>query len=216
VNFVLRFPDDLIGDAEVERIIVSGEWSEVEALFCNPQCSDQMLEDLFSGNGVFQEIEEERRVQIIQVATKNARISTDNSDFSGPDLGYYGICRGIVHLFDNVPVTPLWFWALYNVLQNIQPHQIGDNFFATLDRWKHFEIYGTDKKPLQSDFIADLTIADQFRCMFASVFGGLKDEALKGARSSDYLPLRCAYYSHADMKIKPIFNSAIYQVIDRQ
>jgi hypothetical protein len=74
-----------------------------------------------------------------------------------------------------------------------------ENIAAALYRWKDFKDY--EKKPSEGIYIADLTVADEFRCMLASVFGGLKDDSLEAARKSDYLPLRCVYYSHADMGI---------------
>jgi hypothetical protein len=204
VNWVWPFPHELIGDEEVERIIASGEWSEIEALLGNPKCSDKMLEQLFQGDGPFSKIEEKRRAHLIHVAVKNARINIDRSDNSGPDLGHYRIQRAITHVFENAPVTRLWFWALYTVLENVDPYQVtrSEDIAAALARWKDFEIYGVtdEKKPSEGHFIADLTVADEFRCMFASAFSGLKEDALKAARSSDYLPLRCAYYSRADMK----------------
>jgi hypothetical protein len=205
VKFVWPFPHQLIGNEEVGRIISSGEWSEIEALFGNPACSAETLANLFKGDGIFQQLKEERRAHIIHVAAKNVRINTDNSDNYDPDLGHYRIHRAITHLFENAPVTPLWFWTLYTVLENIDPYQATDseNIAAALYRWKEFEIYdsGDEKKPSEGHLTADLTVADEFRCMFASVFAGIKDDALKAAQKSDYLPPRCVYYSHARMKI---------------
>jgi len=198
------FPHRLIGNEEVERIFVSGEWSEVEALLKNPACSEKILEQLFTGEGFFQKIEEKRRAHLIHVAAKNARINTDESNDSGPDMGHYGIHKAITHCFENAPVNQLWFWALFQVLSNINPHGVrhSENIAAALNRWKDFEIYdgeGDEKKPTEGHFIAGLTLADEFRCMFASVFGGFKDA--ETARKSAYLPLRCVYYSHAKLNI---------------
>jgi len=207
INFLLRFPHELIGNEEVERIIVSGEESEIEALFANPKCSDEMLEQLFKGEGPLQKIEEKRRAHLIHVAAKNARINTDESNDGGPDLGYYRIHRAITHCFENVPVTQLWFRVLFQVLLSIDLQQVSpsEDIAATLNRWKDFEIYdgrGEEKKPAEGHFATGLTIADEFRCILASIFGRLKDDAASGAaRKSDYLPLRCVYYSHANMEI---------------
>ena len=145
-----------------------------------------------------------RRTHLIHVAAKNARINTDESDDEGPDLDHYQIHRAITRCFETAPVTQLWFWALFTVLGNIDRYQVSRiaNIEAALNRWKDFEIYdgkGDEKKPTEGHFIGGLTLADEFRCMFTSVFGSEGD--IKAAEKCDYLPLRCVYYSNAKMGI---------------
>ena len=88
-------------------------------------------------------------------------------------------------------LTSVWstqFWALGAVLGNIDPYQASriENIEAALNRWKDFEIYdgrGDEKKPTEGHFIGGLTLADEFRCMFACVFGSLKGDVKAVATS---------------------------------
>src|SRR5664279_5611490 len=203
-SWAWRFPTELVGDEEVERIVVSGDWQEVEALLRNPACSDELLQQIFKREGPFAKLGEERLVHQLHEVVKNARINTNNDTNYDPDLGHYGIHRAIAGLIETSPVNALWFWALYTIIQNVNPSHVHsiENIEAAIGRWKDFEIegYGDEKKPAEGHYVSATSIAEEFRCMLAAVYGGLKDDALKAAKKSDYLPMRCVYYAHASLK----------------
>lgn len=207
VTWVWRFPHELVGNEEVERILVGGQWSEIEALLGNPHCSDQMLEHAFTGEGSFAGIPEQRRAHLLHVVAKNERLNRNRDNSHDPDLGHYGIHRGIKHLVEHSPVSSVWFWAVWTVIENLDPQYVDapENVGAMLARWKDFEIYDVaddpaKRKPSEAHTIPHITLAEEFRCALAAVFGkGLAKEALKAAAKSEYLPMRCAYYAHADL-----------------
>jgi hypothetical protein len=86
-HFIFDFPRELIGNDELERILVESEYGLGETLVRNPEVSDQLLEQLYKREGVFANIPDQRLAHLVHSSRENERINTNNDDDYSPDLG---------------------------------------------------------------------------------------------------------------------------------
>jgi hypothetical protein len=70
------FPRQLIGLEEIHRILAAGDYTEAEALICNPSVSDELLEELYGRTGAFATLDEERWRKLVYLSMKNERLVT--------------------------------------------------------------------------------------------------------------------------------------------
>jgi hypothetical protein len=196
------FPRDLLGEEEVQHIFEEADFSEAEALVCNPQISDKLLEQLYKREGPFAKVADERLAQLVSSSGKNERLNTNNDDDESPDLGHYSIHEAILQLVETAPINPRWMSALYHLLDTLNPEHTArtESLEPTLSRWKDIMIKGHDGKVHEGLFAHSISFADEFRCLIAAHYGaGLEKSKLQLASKSEDVAKRAAYYANGNL-----------------
>lgn len=206
------FPAHVLGKDEQERLIRDGNREESQALFTNPIIATDLLRHLYEGTEEFEGMDEERRRFLIACSSTNPRLTDDQSDEHGPDMGQFDIQKGILTLFTESPVDKKWFRTLEYFMNNVNPFMLNspdseDQAKQIIDKWR-------DLKLDEGDFILGeshntaLSYLDEFRVDLASMFGcyrnkedGYKLMQIGSPESGDLLE-RCAYYGNGDLSIK--------------
>jgi hypothetical protein len=136
-NFILYFPDDLIGPEETRRVLFEANDIELTALLQNPKVSDRLLEELFQRNGAFEKMPEERHLKLIYLSASNTRLVTQEDTDDSPDMGHYGIQKSIFGLIQTAPVNYRWLRALYHLLDKLDFQQVHhpERVDQVLARW---------------------------------------------------------------------------------
>jgi hypothetical protein len=187
-SLLLDFPRGLIGDAELNRVLGSGDEAEVEALVCNPGAA-QLLEELYRHKGAFADIDQERWRQLVYISRKNEQIGTLN--FSDTRGGM--IHSAIFRLLEIAPLEEGWLFVLYGLLDDGQLNFIQTHRPAgvqhLLMRWAQL-----DNK--QEGLWTSLSLKDEFRCLVASLYGDTYWN--EGVTAKDVAE-RCGYYGNAEL-----------------
>ena len=117
-SLLLDFPRGLIGDAELNRVLGSGDEAEVEALVCNPGAA-QLLEELYEHSGAFVDIDQERWRHLVYISRKNERLGMVK-DADDPTGGYRRIHPAIFRLLEIAPLEEGLLFVLYGLLDDGQ------------------------------------------------------------------------------------------------
>jgi hypothetical protein len=72
VHFLTRFPTDLIGAEEMQRVIAQGEDTETTAIMRNPTVSNELLEALYLRSGPFASLPEERWLMLVAISAQKS------------------------------------------------------------------------------------------------------------------------------------------------
>ena len=204
-NASWQYPAKLIGEHEVQRVLAEGEWEEVDALLCNPEFSDTLLEHLFSRGEEFAALPEDRWRRLVAIGSKNARINRNFDSDEEPDLNHYRIRKLIAQLFGKVPVNEDWIWTLHGLLLRLSPARGGsmEEFEATFTRWKSVEVNNYKNEPRRGQYLDGITFVDEFRCLMAAIYGGLKKNTDRAdLLKSDDVAVRCRCYGSGKVNIK--------------
>ena len=194
----------MLGEEEVQHIFEEADFSEAEALVCNPQISDKLLEQLYKREGPFAKVADERLAQLVSSSGKNERLNTNNDDDESPDLGHYSIHNAILQLVETAPINPRWMSALYHLLDALNPEHTArtEGLEPTLSRWKDIVIKGYDGKAHEGLFAHGISFADEFRCLIAALYGaGLEKSKLQLASKSEDVAVRAAYYANGNLTV---------------
>lgn len=200
---IYRFPVNIIGDDELQRIVILGDIDEQTALFTNPAIHPSILVNLYNKKSFFSEIDDERRRGLVFTSINNPKLF--NYHKNNFDFDYISIHDGIFNLFENVPVTLGWLstltWMMYqfNVLNFPTPESSPVHI---LKKWKNLE-ESDGKYGLCTN---ELTELNEFCCFIAAFYGNYfsnEDELLHliGDANSDDLFLRCAFYGNANLTL---------------
>ena len=205
-HIIFDFPKDLIGEAEIRRLLSNGEDAEIEALLCNPSVSTKMLEELYGHTGAYAALPDERWCQLVYVSRKNERIGTEEDWVDSPDMEHYGIHKAIFRLLEIAPLEAYWVRVLYGLLDQLNFQQVAspktiDNVLA---RWAQLDDRGRRDNPMEGYFTS-LSLEDEFRCLVASLYGRTYSEgksSVSGSPTDTDVARRCAYYGNADLTAK--------------
>lgn len=204
-HFIFDFPRELIGSAEIERLLYEADYALAETLIRNPEVSDKLLEQLYKFEGPFEALPEDRLSALISGSRHNERLNTNNDDDHSPDLGHYRIHNAILQLLETAPVTLRWMWTLYDLLNSLSPTCVArsERLPALLQRWKPLEAANNDDAGSKGLFAEHISPVDEFRCLIAALYGGgLDDPGLHGALKSSDVAMRSAHYGNAAQSIK--------------
>jgi hypothetical protein len=171
-HFVFDFPRELIGDADLNRVLTAGDASELEALLCNPTVADKLLEELYAHTGVFANIPNERWGSLVYMSRKNERLGTEEEYPDSPDMGHYRIQKAIFRLLEIAPVEMHWLHVLYSLLDELNFTQVHspEAIEPILNRWAQLNDAVSNGKPIEGHFTG-LSLKDEFRCLIASLYG---------------------------------------------
>jgi hypothetical protein len=178
VHFLMRFPAELIGAEEMQRIIVRGEDAETTAIMRNPSVSDELLEALYLRSGPFASLPEERWYRLIATSAKNERLKAKEDHEDGPDMGHYRIHQAIFRLLETAPVKPVCLRVLYDLLMNLDFRHVAhpENLNGVLGRWTAMPDKSKDGEPFEG-YYTDVGLKDEFRCLIAALYGrGVQQE----------------------------------------
>jgi hypothetical protein len=202
-HFLYDFPRELVGEAEIVRIIVRGEKAELEALLCNPQVSETLLENLYRHAGPFASIMEERWLVLLAMSRNNERLVTEKDHYDSPDTELYGIHRAIFELLERAPTKDYWLRNLYELVDKVSSQQLTspESIDVVLARWTQIDLKEYDGKPAEG-YWTSLPLKDEFRCFVASLYGrGYVNGKLviHGSPADPDVAKRCAYYGNAPL-----------------
>lgn len=202
-HFVFDFPRELIGDAELIRVLTGGDAEEVEAMLCNPSIADKLLEELYSHTGIFASIPEERWCSLVYVSRKNQRLGTEKEYSDMPDMGHYGIHKAIFRLLEIAPLERHWLTVLYGLLDELNFSQVfhPESIEPLLARWAQLDDKGSKGEPREGYF-SSLSLKDEFRCLIASLYGRTysnKKSTVYGSPRAKDVAMRCAYYGNGEL-----------------
>jgi hypothetical protein len=207
-HFVFDFPRELIGEAEMHRVLANGESAEVEALLCNPSLSDEMLEELYQHTGAFAPIPEERWRNLVYVSRKNERLGREEDTDDSPDMGHFRIHKAIFRLLEIAPLEKRWLHVLHGLLDQLDFQQVAhpETIENVLARWAQLDDKGHDDKPIEGYFTS-LSLKDEFRCLVASLYGRTysnNKSTVQGGPTASDVAMRCAYYGNAELSAKEL------------
>lgn len=205
-NFILHFPDDIIGPEETRRVLRESKGSEVTALLQNPKVSDKLLEELYQRKGAFAEMPDERWLHLIYMSASNARLMTQHNSDDMPDMGHYSIHKAIFQLLETAPLKYEWLRALYNLLDRLDFQQVHspEQIDLVLSRWAQLPV-PKENDSLGEGYWTGLTIKEEFRCFIAALYGrgfANKRTVVLGRSDDTDVALRCAYYGNGDLTVK--------------
>lgn len=209
-HHIFDFPRELIGDDELERILLESEYDLPRTLILNPEVSDELLEELYKRDGVFANLPDRRVASLVHSSRENDRISTNNDDDYGPDLGHYRIHNAILQLIETAPVTPFWKSVLFDLLHNLNPLHVArtERLQDILQRWASLDTRDRNGEDLRGVLAENVSMTDEFRCVIAALYGtALNDNELRAASKSSDVAMRAAYYGNGKLTVKEMRTS---------
>lgn len=209
-GFLSRFPENVIGEAELSHVLKEAEWIEAETLVLNPTIADDVLLAIYQNDKVAEGIDERRRRELVSLSGRNGRLNRQDDDEHGPDMGHYDLHRAIFEMLETVPTSKGWLWTLSYLLQRLTPDQVRtqENIDAVLERWKVDE-HGVQEGPDDSDRhnATGLPDREEFRCLVAALYGkhyGKRQEIIHGSVEDEDIARRCAFYGNGKLDAKLI------------
>lgn len=208
---ISRFPENVLGTDEFVRLISEEKEDELAALFSNPHIADEVLESLYKNEGLFASLSDECRRHLVRLSIDNPRLTTEKDSDYSPDLGYWGIHKGIIALLSSAPTTESWLMTLSDLLLQLDPYNLpspDEAITLILDRWAQVTV--PEESRFKDGFYTDLSMKDEFRCLVAAMYGRHdsrgKDKKFTssslGSPDSSDMVLRCAYYGQAQLTEK--------------
>lgn len=200
-----KFPEGILDDAEFKRLITEGDSDDVGALFSNPTIDSSILRDLYANEGIFVSLPDQRRRGLVYMSANNPRLTANEDNEFGPDMGYRGIHKAIITMLATAPATEDWRHALRGFLDKLDPGDIGwpdTPITPILERWAR--VPDSTNMFLKDGHYTDLTAREEFLCLVAAMYGRHwssegKTLSVLGAADSSELELRCAYYGCASL-----------------
>ncbi|MDQ6867913.1 MAG: hypothetical protein M3178_05765 [Pseudomonadota bacterium] len=197
-----RFPREVIGEDETRRVLNEADLDEAETLLCNPEIECELLQALYERTGPFSTIPEDRWLTLVHMSAKNTRLSDCRDDEAGHDWGFMPVQKAILKLLEIAPVTHIWLFELYKLLDGLDPQHVAqpDKIDHVLERWS------VDYKvePGEGSFTS-LGMKDEFRCLIAALYGKTfanNKTVVLGTATAPDVALRCAFYGNAELTPK--------------
>jgi hypothetical protein len=202
------FPEDVIGEQELQRIIERGDDQEWTALLQNPEVDCRLLEDLYLTAGFFKNLDDKQRCRMVLASAKNPRLCDKRDSDSGPDMDHYRVHKAIFMMIETVPTTGLWVRTLGGLFRNLIPSQVArpDSIDKVLERWRGQK----EHEPIDGMYTG-LTLFEEFRCYVAALYGvGYVNDkrVIHGDANSKDIARRCAFYAHGDLTLADVEKSA--------
>lgn len=200
------FPKAVIGEEEIQRVVVDADRSEAEALLRNPNTSEELMVALYERRDPFSAVSDDRWCDLVAMSAANPRLDEPNDTQDGPDLRYRNIQEAIFRFLSIAPTTPKGLHTAYRLLENLNsrhlflPKQID----AELIRWANVQVLNHKNEPSEGYF-TPMGLVDEFRCMLAALYGrALEKEGYRvhGSPKSTDIAARCAYYGKANLDEK--------------
>lgn len=208
-GFLKRFPENVIGEAELASVLKNGDWIEAQTLVENPTVADDVLLALYHGDKVADGIDDQRRRQLVAVSGRNPRLQNREDDEFGPDLGHWDLHKAIFEMLETAPTSDGWLECLDFLLMQIDPSEVAhpDSIDAILERWTVNENGELPKPSKRREYNeTGLDERTQFRCLIASLYGRSYSSTgrIHGAPDDNDVVRRCAYYGNASLDPKAI------------
>lgn len=205
-----RFPGNTLGEEEVAFVLKQAGWSEAETRLLNPEVSDEVLLALYRGVGVAEGLDDDRRRHLVTVTGSNPRLTTNNDNDDGPDMGHWDLHKAIFEMLETVPTSNWWASDLRYFLMRLDPSQVKrpDNIDAALERWQVDE-NGATEEPDKNDQYNETGLSNrmELRCVIAALYGesyGKKKVVIHGTAEDEDVARRCVYYGNASLDVKAI------------
>ena len=161
--------------------------------------------DIYERTAPVDTLPEERWLQLVSYTTKNHRLNIEEKYHDSPDMDHYRIHEALFRLLEIAPPERHWVFTIYWILITLDPYGVtrpeAARFKQVLERWKGIEIKN-DKDEIREGFYTSLSLAEEFRCLIAALYGGDEDLRMKDhivSPNSEDVAYRCAYYGNASM-----------------
>lgn len=191
------FPKRVITEDDLAHFLETGDEDEVYALFENKMVDPHLLEDLYSGTGIFESIASGRRRRIVMATTCNKRLTMEQKSEHGPDLSFMGIHRKLHGLLATAPVDISWADTLHHLISSLNPFNLptpDKSVLPILERWTTM---GDDR----DGYYTELKLTDEIRCLMGAMYGAHYDRTdpnyelvIDGSVMSEDVAVRCAFY----------------------
>ncbi len=209
-GFLSRFPENVIGEAELGHVLKEAEWIEAETLILNPTIADDVLLAVYRNDEMAEGIDETRRRELVSFSGRNGRLNNSYDNEHGPDMNHYYLHKAIFEMLRTVPTSKGWLWTLSHLLSSLAADQVSSqgNIDAVLERWKVDE-NGAHEKPRENDRYNSTGLPDreEFRCLVAALYGkhyGSKQVIIQGSFEHEDVARRCAFYANGKLDKKLI------------
>lgn len=185
----------------------------VSAILSNPY-SKGLIDKILLKKGDFSSIPSERLPSLVTYISRNPAINTDRSDSNGPDLTHWNAKDAIEETILNAPVNLDWFYALYDLINRIEPE--GFSFYkfpfeSFIDKWVGFKTRDDSNSSEDDDLsglYTNLSEAEEFVATFCAKFGRTlnQDKKLKlsDALSEKNIAIKSAFLGNAYLTSKEI------------
>lgn len=204
-----RFPERVIGDDEVARVLKEADWKEAEALALNPTISDDVLTAIYRGDKYVAGIDETRRRELVVCSSGNPRLWTNTDSEHGPDMGHWDIHKAIFEMLETVPTSDRWAGSLSYLLRQLDPYQVKspDSIDDVLDRWTRDETGEVQDLDVGDKYtVTGLTQRQELRCLIGALYGRSYKKQFKvhGKAEDEDVARRCAFYGNGKLDVKDI------------
>lgn len=204
-----RFPERVIGDDEVARVLKEADWKEAEALALNPTVSDDVLKAIYRGDKFAAGIDEARRRELVVCSSGNPRLETNTDNEHGPDMGHWDIHKAIFEMLETVPTSNHWAGSLTHLLRKLDPNQVKspDSIDDVLDRWTRDETGEVqDLDEVDKYTNTGLTQRQELRCLIGALYGRSYKKQVKvhGTAEDEDVARRCAFYGNGKLDVQDI------------
>lgn len=197
---------------EERRLALEGEDDEIKVWMQNPRAG-AVLRDVYSRNAPFDSLPEDRWMFLVEASTGNPRLTLDESNNDNPDLLAWDIQKAVFRLLLEAPTNAEWLQTLYFLLLHLNKDSVttpGDgDLTKVLERWagvKVPQLFSSEAEEQVGPY-TDLTFAEEFRCLLASLYGRTFEQkvfVVQGALDDPDLARRCAYYGNAALNTEQI------------
>jgi hypothetical protein len=201
-----KFNYSVLGDEELKVVFESEEIDEQEAVLTNDAIGGQLLPALYTRKGAFANVSDDSWCRMIAQSSRNARINRNEETYDGPDMRLWDIHKGLFALLESAPVTGHWVVALHYLFDSVDPRNVANpesaRIRAMLKRWNGVVVMGFKEGEIQSGYSTSLSMADEFRCLIAALYGRSYEDktfTVLGSPTSEGVAERCAYYGNAKM-----------------
>ena len=170
-----KFPQTIIGDDEIRRLIHNDDGFEIRALLTNDSINSSFFSALFTRKSPFDQLDLERWRSLLILASQNELAETSHSL--------------VFTLLETAPITSDWVWAIDKFLEKLSPQRFNTPQFsrleAVLTKWASNEADDANWKPIKgSDSLmgrdVNLSPKDTFRCKIAAIYSTKLKHAARG------------------------------------
>jgi hypothetical protein len=200
------FMHGFLEKVDVEELIGTDAEDAIDTYLSNPNIPEEQLENIFRKKGIFENLELNIWIRLINYSAKNVRLKTDKSwKLMDYDYRFRSLHKSIFEMLETVPTTKHTLEAIYDLLFGLDPDQVHspDELQHVIDRWRSVELLDDNGKVAEGYFTS-LNIRDEFLCLVASLYGKSSSKEMKifGSANSNDIVLRCAHYGNADMTLE--------------
>jgi len=206
----VNFSGRIISMEDLKLLFMSDDTDEQEAVLTNDSIASNLLVALYEHKEPFAEVSDRDWMRMVIRSSRNGRLNPNEDSDSGPDLEHWHIHKALFSLLETAPVTEHWVVGLTNVFETLNPAHVASvesgRIRDVLKRWEGVEVKDF-KGELQAGYFSGLSMADEFRCLIAALYGRTYEDkkvGTYGSPTANDVAERCAYYGNAKMTAEEV------------